>query len=100
MKLFFNSKGQRNFRLSVSDFKTETRKSNVTLTWISPELLKLLPKQPTEVNKGTPVEVKSSKALVQLFDSSVEVSFDPDETDGDLEGFVGKINKQLVSCHA
>lgn len=86
---------QGNFKLSVSDFKTEIQKSNVTMTWISPELLKLLPKQPTEVNKETSVEIKSSKAIVQLFDSSVEVSFDPDEVDGDLDGFIGKINKQL-----
>jgi hypothetical protein len=62
---------------------------------MSPELLKLLPKQPNEVNKETPIEVKSSKAIVQLFNLSVEVSFDPDEVDGDLNGFVEKINKQL-----
>jgi hypothetical protein len=95
MKLFFNSKGQGNLKLSVSDFKTQTQKSVVTLTSISPELLKLLPKQTNEINKETTVEVKSSKATVQLFDSSVEVSFDPDEVHGNLDSFVSKINKQL-----
>jgi hypothetical protein len=95
MKLFFNSKGQGDFKLSLSDFKTEAQKSVVKLNSISPELLKLLPKQPADINNETTVEVKSNKATVELFQSSVEVSFDPDEVHRSLEDFVRKINKQL-----
>jgi len=91
----FNSKEQENFNLTTSDFKTETRKSEVETVWISPELLKLLPKHPTSNNKESSIETKSSKTAIQLFQTSVEISFDPDEVKEDLEQFVQKINRQL-----
>lgn len=94
MKLFSGSKRQGNFTLTVSDFKTESETVVVKSVWIDPDFLASLPKEQIADKKASP-EIRSSKAIIKLFETSVEIIFDPDKIEGDQEGLVNKINKQL-----
>jgi len=95
MKLFSKFKKHKDFNLRPGDFKTETDESKVISAWISPELLEKLPNPPSSKQKDDAIETKTSKAKITLLGQTVELTFDPNNRQYEIEKYIRRINEQL-----
>ncbi len=96
MKLFSNWRQPAKISLKSADFVTKSSNASITSVKLNDEFLKMLSaERAPEDDIKTVKPLKSSEAVVQLFEKPVTVTFDPDEIGENLGNFIDKVNLQL-----